>query len=208
MDYILLSELVKVLFLANRIPFPPFRGDKLKIYNLARRLAVNHSLYLVTFVQDKEDLKYRKELEKIFEEALRGNRTLESIVAGQTDETEQIMDLLNKYDAEWHKKFTLAISCILLFFIGAPLGSIIRKGGFGMPLVISILMFIVYFIINVIGEKLAKEGVLDTFTGMWLSTFILLPIAIFLTYKASTDSKLFDADSYKAFFRKLTRPKS
>ena len=156
--------------------------------------------------EDVRDIAQNRE--KIFEEALRGNRTLESIVAGQTDETEQIMDLLNKYDAEWHKKFTLAISCILLFFIGAPLGSIIRKGGFGMPLVISILMFIVYFIINVIGEKLAKEGVLDTFTGMWLSTFILLPIAIFLTYKASTDSKLFDADSYKAFFRKLTRPKS
>jgi lipopolysaccharide export system permease protein len=145
--------------------------------------------------------------EKIYEEALRSNRTLESIVSGQTDETAQIMDLLNKYDAEWHKKFTLAISCILLFFIGAPLGSIIRKGGFGMPLVISILMFIVYFIINVIGEKLAKEGVLETVTGMWLSTFILLPIAIFLTYKASTDSKLFDADSYKAFFRRLKRNK-
>lgn len=68
MDYILLSELVKVLFLANRIPFPPFRGDKLKIYNLARRLSVDHTLYLVTFIQDNEDLKYRKELEKIFEE--------------------------------------------------------------------------------------------------------------------------------------------
>ncbi len=68
MDYILLSELVKVLFLANRIPFPPFRGDKLKIYNLARRLAVDHTLYLVTFVQEKEELKYRKELEKIFDE--------------------------------------------------------------------------------------------------------------------------------------------
>jgi lipopolysaccharide export system permease protein len=145
--------------------------------------------------------------DKIYEEALRSNRTLESIVSGQTDETEQIMDLLNKYDAEWHKKFTLAISCILLFFIGAPLGSIIRKGGFGMPLVIAILMFIVYFIINVIGEKLAKEGVLETVMGMWLSTFILLPIAIFLTYKASTDSKLFDSDSYISFFRKLKRIK-
>jgi lipopolysaccharide export system permease protein len=141
--------------------------------------------------------------EKILEEAMRSNRTLQSIVAGQQDESEMVQDLLNKYSTEWHKKFTLAISCILLFFIGAPLGSIIRKGGFGLPLVISILLFIVYFIINVIGEKLAKEGVIAVFSGMWLSTFILLPVAIFLTYKASTDSKLFDADSYRRFFRKL-----
>lgn len=141
--------------------------------------------------------------EKILEEAMRTNRTLQSIVAGQQDESEMVQDLLNKYSTEWHKKFTLAISCILLFFIGAPLGSIIRKGGFGLPLVISILLFIVYFIINVIGEKLAKEGVIAVFSGMWLSTFILLPVAVFLTYKASTDSKLFDADSYRRFFRKL-----
>lgn len=146
--------------------------------------------------------------ERIFEEALRSNRTVESIVAGQESENENITDLLNKYKSEWHKKFTLAISCILLFFIGAPLGSIIRKGGFGLPLVISILIFIVYFIINVIGEKLAKEGIMDTFTGMWLSTFILLPVAIFITYKASTDSKLFDGDAYRRFFRKLTFQKS
>ncbi len=142
--------------------------------------------------------------EKILEEAMRTNRTLQSIVAGQRDENNMILDLLNKYSAEWHKKFTLAVSCILLFFIGAPLGSIIRKGGFGLPLVISILMFIVYFVINVIGEKLAKEGLISVFTGMWLSTFILLPLACILTYKASTDSKLFDSDSYKRLFRNIS----
>jgi lipopolysaccharide export system permease protein len=141
--------------------------------------------------------------EQIIEEALKSNKMLESIVAGQKEETEDLEYLISRYATEWHKKFTLAISCILLFFIGAPLGSIIRKGGFGLPLVISILLFIVYFVINVVGEKLAKEAVLSNFQGMWLSTFILLPVAIFLTYKASTDSKLFDWDSYKRFFRKL-----
>ena len=114
-------------------------------------------------------------------------------------------ELKAKYQAEWHKKYTLAVSCILLFFVGAPLGAIIRKGGFGLPLVVSILIFILYYIINVFGEKLVKQGQLDAFSGMWLSTMILFPLAIFLTYKASTDSKLFDADFYQRLFKFFKR---
>ena len=94
----------------------------------------------------------------------------------------------------YHQKVTLALSVILLFFIGASLGAIIRKGGFGLPLVVSILMFIVYHIINVLGEKLAKEGKLAPIEGMWMSTFILTPVAIMLTYAASKEIRFFEAD--------------
>ncbi len=111
------------------------------------------------------------------------------------------------HDLERHRKFTLSFACIVLFLIGAPLGSIIRKGGVGLPLVISVLFFIVFHILNTSGEKMVKEGVLPSFAGMWLSTLILIPIGIFLTYKAMQDSQLFNAEFYYRFLSrfKLTR---
>ncbi len=132
-------------------------------------------------------------------------RNIQRVLNSTNQEIKVINDLKMKYEVEWHKKFTLAISCIILFFIGAPLGAIIRKGGFGLPLVISILLFIVYYIINVVGEKLAKEGHLHIITGMWMSSVILFPLAVFLTYKASTDSRLLDGDSWKRMFNFLKR---
>ncbi|MCE3280549.1 MAG: permease YjgP/YjgQ family protein [Bacteroidetes bacterium] len=108
-----------------------------------------------------------------------------------------------KYDIEWHRKFTLSIACLVLFFIGAPLGAIIRKGGLGMPVVISVVFFISFHILSITGEKLAKEGSIPTWQGMWMATFILLPIGIFLTYKATADSNLFDTSAYVGWIRKL-----
>ncbi len=108
-----------------------------------------------------------------------------------------------KYDIEWHRKFTLSIACLVLFFIGAPLGAIIRKGGLGMPVVISVIFFIIFHILSITGEKLAKEGSIPVFEGMWMATFVLLPIGIFLTYKATADSTLFDASSYLGWFKKI-----
>ncbi|MCW3070919.1 MAG: putative permease [Bacteroidetes bacterium] len=110
---------------------------------------------------------------------------------------------LLKYDIEWHRKFTLSIACLVLFFIGAPLGAIIRKGGLGMPVVISVLFFITFHILSITGEKLAKEGSMPTWEGMWMATLVLLPIGIFLTYKATADSNLFDATSYLDWFKKM-----
>jgi lipopolysaccharide export system permease protein len=128
-------------------------------------------------------------------------RNIQRVINSSNKEIKFINELKLKYDVEWHKKFTLAISCIILFFIGAPLGAIIRKGGFGLPLVISILLFIVYYIINVVGEKLAKEGHLHILVGMWMSSALLFPLAVFLTYKASTDSRLLDGESWRRIFR-------
>ncbi len=111
-------------------------------------------------------------------------------------------DLITRHRIEWHRKFTLSLACMILFFIGAPLGAIIRKGGFGLPFVISILFFVLYYMITISGEKFAKEQVLTAFQGMWLSVFILFPLGIFLTYKASNDSALMNIDSFIVQLRK------
>ncbi len=101
-----------------------------------------------------------------------------------------------KYLAEWHRKFTLSIACLVLFFIGAPLGAIIRKGGLGMPVVISVVFFIIFHILSIMGEKLSREGEIPPYIGMWMATVILFPVGVFLTLKATSDSSLFDVNAY------------
>ena len=108
-----------------------------------------------------------------------------------------------KYRNAWHQKFTLSIACLIFFFIGAPLGAIIRKGGFGVPIVVSVIVFIIYYIISTAGMKMSREGVWEPWQGMWISSIIILPVGIFLTYKATVDAQLFNIDAYKAFFEKI-----
>jgi len=108
-----------------------------------------------------------------------------------------------RYNIEWQRKFTLAVSCILLFAIGAPLGAIIRKGGLGLPVVMAIIFFLIYYIISTMSEKWAREGDMDVGLGMWLAIIILTPLAIFLTYKSTNDSALFDLDHYKIRYEKI-----
>jgi len=110
---------------------------------------------------------------------------------------------LRNYQIEYHKKFTLSLACIVFLLIGAPLGAIIRKGGLGTPAVISVLFFVIYYIISISFEKLARENHIDIFTGMWAAFIILFPIGVFLTWKASTDSSLFDVETYTLFFKKI-----
>ncbi len=102
-----------------------------------------------------------------------------------------------RYNIEFHRKFTLAVSCLLLFAIGAPLGAIIRKGGLGLPVVVAIIFFLIYHIISTMSEKAAKDGSLDPIFGMWMAIIVLSPLAMFLTYKSTTDSSLFDIEQYK-----------
>lgn len=110
--------------------------------------------------------------------------------------TKDSLDRLYRSKVEWHRKISLPISIIIFFLIGAPLGAIIRKGGLGMPIVISVIFFVIYYIISLTGEKLAKEGSWEAIYGMWLSAFILAPIALYLTYQATNDSGLLDMDWY------------
>lgn len=110
---------------------------------------------------------------------------------------------IRRHGIELQKKFTLSFACIIFFFIGAPLGAIIRKGGLGTPLVISVLLFIVYYIIDNTGYKMAREGRLEVWEGMWLSSAVLLPLGVFFTYKAMNDSAVFNKDAYVNFFTRL-----
>jgi len=140
-----------------------------------------------------------------------------SYVANGTSEAHSIQDLLknraqhvkdleqNEQRArlEYQKKFTLSAACIALFLIGAPLGAIIRKGGLGMPVVVSVIFFLFYYIISTIGEKYVKDGDLSPVIGSWIAILIITPIGLFLSYKAATDSALFDMELYKRFFNKL-----
>lgn len=111
--------------------------------------------------------------------------------------------LLRIHYLERHKKFALALACLIFFFIGAPLGSIIRKGGLGVPVVVSVVIFIFYYMVNVAGEKLAKSGEWDVTFGIWLSTAVLAPIAGWLVWKSNQDSAVFNTEGYQRFFRRL-----
>lgn len=110
---------------------------------------------------------------------------------------------LRRHMTSWHEKLTLSLACLIFFFIGAPLGGIIRKGGLGMPVVISVLIFIIYYIINNTGYKMARDGKWIVWMGMWTSTAILAPLGAFLTYKSNNDSVVLNADAYVNWFKKV-----
>lgn len=111
--------------------------------------------------------------------------------------------ILRRHEIELLKKYTLSVACLIMFFIGAPLGAIIRKGGIGTPLVISVLLFLVYYIIDNTGYKMARDGRWIVWIGMWLSTAILAPLGIYVTYKAMNDSSVFDKDLYISLLKKI-----
>ena len=110
---------------------------------------------------------------------------------------------INRHWAEWHRKFTMPFTILIFFFIGAPLGAIVRKGGIGMPIVISVILFIIYYILDNIGFQMTRDGVWVHWFGMWFSSIVLLPVGVFLTWKAMNDSTIMNVDTYLAFFRKL-----
>ena len=112
-------------------------------------------------------------------------------------------EVLRRHQIELQKKFTLSLACLIFFFIGAPLGAIIRKGGLGTPVVVSVILFIIYYMIDNTGYKLARDGHWPVWQGIWLSSAVLLPLGIFLTYKAVNDSAVFNPDTYLNFFRRL-----
>ncbi|MGP1539681.1 LptF/LptG family permease [Bacteroides pyogenes] len=110
---------------------------------------------------------------------------------------------MRKHEIEWHKKITISLSCLVFFFIGAPLGGIIRKGGLGMPVIVSVLLFIVYYIIDNTGYKMARDGKWIVWMGVWTSTAVLAPLGAFLTYKSNKDSVVLNADAYMNWFRRI-----
>lgn len=139
----------------------------------------------------------------VVEYALRQARDNKQVIDDQMRFIEREDLKIRRHTMELHRKFTLSFACLIFFFIGAPLGAIIRKGGLGMPVVISVFFFIIYYIIDTMGGKFAREGVWLVYQGMWLSSGILLPVGVFLTYKSANDSALLNADAYINFFKKM-----
>ncbi|RLD86759.1 MAG: permease [Bacteroidetes bacterium] len=141
---------------------------------------------------------------KILEYALKEARNLKESVVYYNTEKKGREQLITRHEVVWHQKFKLSIACLLFFFVGAPLGAIIRKGGLGMPVVMSVLIFVIYHVISMTAEKAVKTGEMDVVFGIWLSTAVILPLGLFLTWKATTDAPLLDIESWKQTFEKLT----
>ncbi|MBK8881851.1 MAG: LptF/LptG family permease [Bacteroidales bacterium] len=126
-----------------------------------------------------------------------------SYLSERSETTHWEVKVIKRYEVEWNRKLTMSFACLVFFFIGAPLGAIIRKGGLGTPSVISIFFFVIYYVISISGQKLVEEDVVGTFAGMWAASYILLPIGIFLTYKATTDSVIMNIETYLVFLKKI-----
>ncbi|MCK4745503.1 MAG: LptF/LptG family permease [Bacteroidales bacterium] len=138
-------------------------------------------------------------------QAINFARTNKSVTTSNVGTADYRVARLRRYQIEIHRKFTLSVLCLIFFFIGAPMGAIIRKGGLGMPVIVSVLLFLVYYIISMTAEKFVRENIIWPFAGMWLSTIILVPVSIWLTYKAANDSVIMNIETYFIWFRKLSQ---
>lgn len=130
-------------------------------------------------------------------------RNSKSRLASMVNDAKDRAKFIRNHEIEWHKKLTLSVACLILFLIGAPLGAIIRKGGLGMPIVISVIFFLVFHMLSITGEKMALEGAIPVIRGMWLAPAVLLPIGLFFTYKATSDSVMFNVEAYTGWIKKL-----
>ena len=139
----------------------------------------------------------KAEKSSIIQRAMNKARGVKSNIEWNISDYESKREWLAKHQVAWHKKFTLSFACLVLFFIGAPLGAIIRKGGIGLPVVVSVLFFVLFHIITITGEKSAIAGAIQIEYGMWVASAVLLPLGIFLTIKSTSDSPLFDFDIWK-----------
>ncbi len=172
-----------------------FTSDTIKVFN---------DTLVKPFSPDSVFLALNKRNKKqAIDYALNYARATQNTISNSRKEFNHKEERIRRHQIEWHRKFSLSFACLVFFFIGAPFGAIVRKGGFGTPVVVSVLFFILYYIISITGEKFAREGVMSAPIGMWLSSFILMPLGIFLTYKATTDSVILNADTYLLFFKKL-----
>jgi lipopolysaccharide export system permease protein len=174
-----------------------FRVDSLKLLLVSKEKFQN-----VNFDSIYSRLSNEKKILIINKAALVAQANQRNILQFDTDLYNRLK-YINRHIIEFHRKYTLSLACIIFFFIGAPLGAIIRKGGFGMPIVVSILLFISYYLVSMIGENMAREGVWTAGSSMWFSTFIYFIIGIFITHQAITDSLLLNKEMYNRLFSKL-----
>lgn len=138
--------------------------------------------------------------------ALRSAQNIQEISGYHGFELESLRRYFLRFNVEYHRKFTLSVACFILFFIGAPLGAIIRKGGLGLPLVLATLIFVAYYILSITGEKFVREDVWNPVFGMWLSSMVLFPFGLWLTIKTIKDSPLMDMESWYKFTARIFHP--
>ena len=145
----------------------------------------------------------------IIDNAINAVKSSQAFLEGKKLEEEDDAKEKAKFEVNWHKKFSLSFACIVLFFVGAPLGAIVRKGGLGMPVVISVILFLIYHVISITCEKMALEGKMNSAFAMWIGPLLFMPFGIWLSYKAAKDSALFDIGVYIQpivnFFKKFKK---
>lgn len=178
---------------------------KSEIQSLARSylMLYRDSLAFRKVSENIEEFSLVKADANAYENAKAQARNLKAYMQSTSDELDSRYEMIARYEIERHRKYTLSIACFILFLIGAPLGAIIRKGGIGMPVVVSVLFFLIFHVTSISGEKFAREGVVEPWLGMWISSALLLPVGIFLLYKATHDSALFDIEFYTGFFKRI-----
>lgn len=176
-----------------------------RTYHTASQSKKHHNLKAFYATLNKDD--FRRSVENAQNLARNSSGFIDSV----NDELTGIRYRRNDFHLGWHKKINISFACIVLFFVGASLGAIIRKGGMGLPVVVAVLFFLLYYIVNIIYERMVDEGIYNVVFGAWFPLCLFLPLGIFLTYKAAKDSALFDLTLYtervKNFFRRLKKAK-
>ncbi|MCF6183678.1 MAG: LptF/LptG family permease, partial [Bacteroidales bacterium] len=135
--------------------------------------------------------------------AYKSVKIIRSNIENNGQSLENRLKWLKKHELAWYKKFSLSFACLVFFFIGAPLGAIIRTGGFGFPFLISVVLFMFYYVLYITGDKSAVENAVPVFVGAWLASGILFPLGVFITYKATKDSKIVNKEQIETVVKKI-----
>lgn len=179
---------------------------KLQLFksNITEKINIDYQKIESNFSRKDKNMAYFQS--KVYANAISSVKFLKSMLGNSITDKNYSNRIAIKHKVEWHRKWALAAACIIFFLIGAPLGAIIRKGGFGMPVIVSVGFFITYHIVSVTAEKMVKESEISVSEGMWIANLILLPIGLYLSYKANSDSQLFSLRTIKkfGFKKKLT----
>jgi len=179
---------------------------KLQLFksNITEKINIDYQKIESNFSRKDKNMAYFQS--KVYANAISSVKFLKSMLGNSITDKNYFNRIAIKHKVEWHRKWALAAACIIFFLIGAPLGAIIRKGGFGMPVIVSVGFFITYHIVSVTAEKMVKESEISVSEGMWIANLILLPIGLYLSYKANSDSQLFSLPTIKkfGFKKKLT----
>ncbi len=179
----------------NKKESTKFINDSIRKYKEPDKLATIYNLDSIYNTLDN------KNKLAVIRGASKSVKIIKSNIENNGQSLQNRLKWLRKHQLAWYKKFSLSFACLVFFFVGAPLGAIIRKGGFGLPFLVSIILFMFYYVLYIMGEKSATEDVLPVFVGAWLASGILFPLGVFITYKATKDSKIVNTDQIESILK-------